>query len=104
MNALLLPVVRQYVATLEASLRELEIEAPLQIMQSDAATAAASVLGERPFLMIESGPAAGVSAAARLAEEMERPAVVTFDMGGTTAKASLDRAQPHRAHRGARGR
>jgi N-methylhydantoinase A len=88
-NALLLPVVRAYMTRLEDSLHELEIGAPLQIMQSDAATAAASVLRERPFLMIESGPAAGVSAAARLAEEMGRAAVVTFDMGGTTAKASL---------------
>lgn len=88
-NALLLPVVHEYMAALEDSLRALGMRSPLQIMQSDAATAAASVVGERPFLIIESGPAAGVSAAARLAEEMQRDAVVTFDMGGTTAKASL---------------
>jgi N-methylhydantoinase A len=88
-NAFLLPVVDDYLSTLERSLLELGVTAPLEIMQSDGTTAAASVARERPFLIIESGPAAGVSAAARLAEEMGREAVVTFDMGGTTAKASL---------------
>jgi N-methylhydantoinase A len=88
-NALLLPVIDQYIATLEKSLKALGIDAPLQIMQSDATTAAAAIARERPFLVIESGPAAGVSAAVRLAVEMGREAVVTFDMGGTTAKASL---------------
>ena len=58
-------------------------------MQSDGTTAGAEIIRERPFLIIESGPAAGVSAAARLAAEMGRDAIITFDMGGTTAKASL---------------
>lgn len=88
-NAFLLPVVDEYLSTLERSLGELGIEAPLQIMQSDGTTASVGTARERPFLIIESGPAAGVAAAARLAQEMGRDAVVTFDMGGTTAKASL---------------
>jgi N-methylhydantoinase A len=88
-NGSLLPVVEDYLVRLEASLGALGVRAPLQIMQSDGTTAWAHVVRERPFLIIESGPAAGVSAAARLAEEMGREAIVTFDMGGTTAKASL---------------
>jgi len=88
-NGFLLPIVEDYLAALEASLAALGVSAPLQIMQSDGTTSAAGLVRERPYLIIESGPAAGVSAAARLAEEMARPAIITFDMGGTTAKASL---------------
>jgi N-methylhydantoinase A len=88
-NAFLLPVVDDYLRRLESSLEDLGVRAPLQIMQSDGTTAGSYLVRERPFLIIESGPAAGVSAAARLAAEMGRDAVITFDMGGTTAKASL---------------
>jgi N-methylhydantoinase A len=88
-NGFLLPVVEDYLLRLEASLAALGVTAPLQIMQSDGTTAAAGLVRERPYMIIESGPAAGVSAAARLAQEMGRDAIVTFDMGGTTAKASL---------------
>jgi N-methylhydantoinase A len=88
-NGFLLPIVEDYLIALEASLRASGVRAPLQIMQSDGTTAGAEIIRERPFLIIESGPAAGVSAAARLAAEMGRDAIVTFDMGGTTAKASL---------------
>lgn len=88
-NGFLLPVVEDYLLRLETSLAAMGVAAPLQIMQSDGTTAAAGLVRQRPFLIIESGPAAGVSAAARLAVEMDRPAIITFDMGGTTAKASL---------------
>jgi len=88
-NAFLLPVVDDYLSTLERSLVEIGIEAPLRIMQSDGTTAMGGPIRRSPFRIIESGPAAGVTAAARLAAEIGREAVVTFDMGGTTAKASL---------------
>ena len=88
-NAFLLPVVEDYLAKLELTLETLGVDAPLEIMQSDGTTARAAVTAERPFLIIESGPAAGAIAAARLAEELERPNAVAFDMGGTTTKATL---------------
>ena len=44
---------------------------------------------ERPHTLVESGPAAGVIAAATLARQMGEHNVISFDMGGTTAKASL---------------
>jgi N-methylhydantoinase A len=88
-NAFLLPVVHDYLTRLERSLREIGVTPQPQVMQSDGTTANATLVRERPFLIIESGPAAGVVAAARLAEEMGRPAVIAFDMGGTTAKACL---------------
>jgi N-methylhydantoinase A len=49
----------------------------------------AQMARRRPAYMIESGPAAGVLAAARLAKEVHLPQVLSFDMGGTTAKACL---------------
>jgi N-methylhydantoinase A len=88
-NGFLLPVVEDYLVRLERSLHALGVRAPLEVMQSDGTTAGSRLVRERPFLIIESGPAAGVSAAARLAREMGREAIITFDMGGTTAKASL---------------
>ncbi len=44
---------------------------------------------EMPAMLIESGPAAGVTAAAALGEALSIPKLISFDMGGTTAKASL---------------
>ena len=44
---------------------------------------------ERPVFTIESGPAAGVMGAVRLGTRMGLPNLISFDMGGTTAKASL---------------
>ncbi|MFQ5933437.1 MAG: hydantoinase/oxoprolinase family protein [Dehalococcoidia bacterium] len=42
-----------------------------------------------PAMLIESGPAAGVTASAALGEALSMPNIISFDMGGTTAKASL---------------
>jgi N-methylhydantoinase A len=88
-NAVLLPVVEDYVTALEHSLSDIAIHAPLHIMQSDGTTVTSGLVRTRPFAIIESGPAAGVVAAARLAEEMDRRSVIAFDMGGTTAKCAL---------------
>jgi N-methylhydantoinase A len=88
-NAFLLPIVRRYVRELASALHAIGIGAPLEIMQSDGTTASADSTADRPFRIIESGPAAGVVAAAALAREMDRSRVIAFDMGGTTAKASL---------------
>ena len=67
----------------------LGIDAPLQLMQSNGGLASASFAAESPAHIIESGPAAGVVGAAALARRLEEPRIVTFDMGGTTAKAGL---------------
>jgi len=42
-----------------------------------------------PAMAIESGPAAGVIAAALIGRQLDKPNLISFDMGGTTAKASL---------------
>ena len=88
-NAYVQPIVRAYIAALDARLRALGIEAPLQLMQSNGGLASASFAAQAPAHIIESGPAAGVVGGAALARRLNEPRIVTFDMGGTTAKAGL---------------
>ncbi|KOS57623.1 hypothetical protein Z051_03680 [Rhodococcus rhodochrous KG-21] len=85
-NALLMPVVDQYLTRLEG-----QIDASgsaLRIMQSQGGLMDSHVARTQPVQMIESGPAAGVLAAARIATNCSLDRVLAFDMGGTTAKAS----------------
>jgi N-methylhydantoinase A len=88
-NAYVQPVVRAYVTALAARLRTLGIAAPLQLMQSNGGLASAEFAALAPAHIIESGPAAGVVGSAALAVRLQEPRVITFDMGGTTAKAGL---------------
>jgi len=88
-NAYVQPVVRAYITALDARLRGLGIEAPLQLMQSNGGLASASFAAESPAHIIESGPAAGVVGGAALARRLQERQIITFDMGGTTAKAGL---------------
>ncbi len=61
----------------------------LLIMNSAGGLMSPEAASERPHTMVESGPAAGVIAAATLARQLGERNVISFDMGGTTAKASL---------------
>jgi N-methylhydantoinase A len=61
----------------------------LQLMQSNGGLASAEFAATAPAHIIESGPAAGVVGGAALATRLDEPRVITFDMGGTTAKAGL---------------
>jgi N-methylhydantoinase A len=85
------PTVASYVQDLEARLRSLGVEAALQIMQSNGGTAGAGAVVERPIQLVESGPAAGVIAAAHAGRRGGAEDLIAFDMGGTTAKAGLVR-------------
>lgn len=62
---------------------------PLYVMQSNGGVMSAESAAEMPIHIIESGPAAGVIASLTLAERVGLTNVLTLDMGGTTAKASL---------------
>jgi N-methylhydantoinase A len=86
-NAALLPVVRGYLQRLEAGVRDLGITAPVFVMQSNGGTAALGFVADRPAALVESGPASGVIAAAAVGATIGRANVLSFDMGGTTAKA-----------------
>ncbi|BBY85751.1 hydantoinase/oxoprolinase family protein [Mycolicibacterium tokaiense] len=88
-NSYVGPVVHRYVTELGHSLRSQGIAAPFSIMQSSGGLLDAETVVERPVQIVESGPAAGVIAVQKLAQLMGLDNVVAFDMGGTTAKASL---------------
>jgi len=88
-NAYLGPVVAGYVASLLDKLQGLGIRAPLRIMHSNGGVMTAESVVRKPACIIESGPAAGVIAGARLAARSGRSDVITIDMGGTTAKAAI---------------
>ena len=88
-NAYLLPVVSRYLNSLISELHLSNVTAPLLLMQSNGGLTTAQRAIEFPCHIIESGPAGGVVGAHALATKLELGDVVTFDMGGTTAKASL---------------
>ncbi len=84
------PIFERYTGKLVERLEERSYNPDkLLIMNSAGGLTSADAAGERPHTLVESGPAAGVIAAASLARAMNEPYVISFDMGGTTAKASL---------------
>jgi N-methylhydantoinase A len=88
-NGYLLPVMRRYLANLASGLRRIGVDAPLLIVASNGGVVGARQAGERPAFAVGSGPAAGVMGAARLGGAIDVTNLIVFDMGGTTAKASL---------------
>lgn len=88
-NAYVGPAVHGYLTRLEEALRAEKVSAPLLVMQSSGGLLDAASVARRPVQIIESGPAAGVTAVQKLAQAIGLSTVVAFDMGGTTAKASL---------------
>ncbi len=87
LNAYLMDTVQGYLDGIEADLAE--HHTPLMVMQTNAAMMASSHARRFPVRMLESGPAAGVLAATRIARQLDIDHAVAFDMGGTTAKACL---------------
>jgi N-methylhydantoinase A len=88
-NAGIQPVVARYLQGIEDRLVASGVEAELLVMQSAGGVYTAEAARRRPVYMVESGPAAGVIAAAELGRALGRLDVVSFDMGGTTAKVGL---------------
>ena len=86
-NAVLSPLMSGYLSSLSASLRRSRISAPVYVMNSDGGASTIAFASSRPVVAIESGPAAGVVACKLLAKDLSLEKVLTFDMGGTTAKA-----------------
>ncbi len=85
-NAVLLPVIGEYLMKLEKSFRDLGIGARFLVMLSSGGIATIQQVSKVPAATLESGPAAGVVASAYFAKLLGLDKVLSFDMGGTTAK------------------
>ena len=88
-NAAISPVVGRYLGSIESRLRGDGLAAELLIMQSSGGVLTFGAARDRPVFMVESGPAAGAVAAAYLGTALGHSNVLSFDMGGTTAKTCL---------------
>jgi N-methylhydantoinase A len=88
-NAYVRPLMASYIDRIRTGLDGIGIDGPLQIMQSSGGVMTAEDAKQRPVFALESGPAAGVVAARWMGEQLGVDNLLAFDMGGTTAKASL---------------
>ena len=86
-NSVLSRLVSKYLTRLEEELRRIGFHCPFYVMNSDGTTSTITQASQRPVSIIESGPAAGVLASKSLASVLGCRKAITFDMGGTTAKA-----------------
>jgi N-methylhydantoinase A len=88
-NAYVQPLMRRYLSRLEERLAGIGFAGRLYVMLSGGGIAALQEAMAFPIRLIESGPAAGAMAASFLARLADLDRVVSFDMGGTTAKMCL---------------
>ena len=88
-NAYIQPTISRYFLAMEHDLQKLGISVPIMVMQSNGGMMPSEQARQRPVQIIESGPAAGVTGCFHLAKKLGFKNVMTFDMGGTTAKAAL---------------
>ncbi len=88
-NAYVMPVVRNYLQSLEDQLVKRNFKNVLQIMQSNGGVMTSVVARTIPIGMVESGPAAGAMGASSLAGLIGYKNVISYDMGGTTAKTAI---------------
>jgi len=88
-NAYAMPVVQKYLGDLQEGLVELGVGGRLYIMLSTGGIASSKTVVKHPIRLLESGPAAGALAAAWTGKQVGVENVISFDMGGTTAKTCI---------------
>jgi len=88
-NAYIRKMVQRYVSELSEGLARRGVTCPLQIMQSNGGFAGPTQTSQFPVRMVESGPAAGTISAIFHGRRAGRTQLVSFDMGGTTAKIAV---------------
>jgi N-methylhydantoinase A len=88
-NVYVRPLVSTYLGRLADGLQELGIDGSLFVMLSSGGVCTVETAARYPIRLVESGPAAGALAAAHYGRLTGRPSLLSFDMGGTTAKCCL---------------
>ncbi|HWI38654.1 MAG TPA: hydantoinase/oxoprolinase family protein [Burkholderiales bacterium] len=88
-NAYVQPLTSGYIDRFAAGLRDAGLGCPLFIMLSEGAIAAPEVVKKMPIRICESGPAAGAVTSAAVAQQLKEDRILSFDMGGTTAKTCV---------------
>jgi N-methylhydantoinase A len=89
LNSYVAPKVAGYIDTLEAGLGERGYDGVLTIMQSTGGSTSADRGRQAPISTLESGPAGGVIAAAKIARDLDRRNAISADVGGTSFDVSL---------------
>lgn len=88
-NAYVKPLIKSYLDRLSDALKESGAPCPIFMMHSGGGIISVDIAAEFPVRLVESGPAGGAIFAAHIAERYGLNSVVSFDMGGTTAKICL---------------
>lgn len=94
-NAYVLPTMAKYLNSLDTRLKDIGCGCPCLMMTSGGGLTTLEIAARFPIRLIESGPAGGAILAAKKASELDANEVISFDMGGTTAKICLiDKSLP----------
>lgn len=99
------PTISAYLSTLETSLDDWGLQAPINIMKSDGGMARPHIVSERPVSQVISGPVAATKAAQYIGESIHQRNVITVDMGGTSTDTAMitDGSLVEDTHREIRG-
>jgi len=94
-NAYIKPIFSRYLSNLQDSLKDRAYQSDLFIMQSNGGLVSPEIARDYPIRIVESGPAAGVLMCNMIGRQEGRGHILTFDMGGTTAKlGAIDNGEP----------
>jgi N-methylhydantoinase A len=88
-NAYVKPAIKSYLDRLVVSLKEMGVSCPVFMIHSGGGIVSVESASEFPVRLVESGPAGGAIFAADIARRHGLDTVLSFDMGGTTAKICL---------------
>ncbi len=89
MNAYVQPVMTGYLKRVDEALSEASVPAPLFVMKSNGGVTSARDAAEHCVQTILSGPAGGVVAGGEIGRRLDRPNVITADMGGTSFDVAM---------------
>ncbi len=99
-NAYIQPQMAGYLAEFQERFTQEGLNCPILMMTAGGGMTTVETAARLPIRLVESGPAGGAILAARIAAEIDEPTILSFDMGGTTAKLCLiDNFRPQTARK-----